>query len=501
MVVPEVVEPYAACSRSYPGISCFVDDLALGASGSVYNRGFAMGEVRGKQGKLWKGRGCSGSPGSWSKGAVCLPAPLLLCAVAVLVAVYSALALYVTLPSARGLLPGSRSYGLLAADIVSGGTFSSTYRPPLYPLFLAAAMCAAPDWSGVALILQGLMAVSLGVFIVWLAWAISHNVIAGVLALALFASHVPLHLEMLSERETALFCLLSTGFVSVWAIGRRMPLCHVFMAVLTALLYLTRPTGVLFASLLCVLLLLDRGSTPLRFVMLRLISCLGIVALLVLPWQLFVSHKIGEFRFSVSTTSGVNLLKGNNPDLESFFPMVDVDLYEPFIREMAAERQLTGAGADAELGRIALGNILNHPTRALGRCAIKALLLFSPLPIPLGKGELQRVDGQIQVVRFVWRNKLLCILGICHASLLCCGVLACIRRDHSTPARRFLLGTVLVCVLFAMVHAVTFPETRFRLPLDVLIIAPAALGYARLVEPWRRAARNVLIKAAPAPQS
>jgi hypothetical protein len=424
--------------------------------------------------------GLLGGEGDGDTASSKLPVTVLLSAAALFAGVYVSLILLFALPSQGGLLPGSRSYGLLAADIANGGEFSSTYRPPLYPLFLAALMLVTPEWSEMALWVQGVVGVALGSAIVWLAMRVSKSSLAGWIAAALYGSHILLHVEMLSERETALFSLFNLVFLSLWLFGRHSRERHLSMAFIAALLYLTRPTGTLFVPLLCILILIDRRTEPFPSIARRIVLCAGVVVLLVLPWQMYVSHKVGDIRFSASTTSGVNLLKGNNPDLEHFFPMVDVDLYEPFIREIAAERGLSGPKADEALKEVAVDYILSDPLRAFGRSVVKGLLLFSPLPIPLGRGELRRANGEIEVHDFSWRDPTLMVIAVVHALVVFGGVVACLRSDHEYLAKRFLLGVSLVSGLFIMAHAATFPETRFRLPLDVLLIVAAASGYARL---------------------
>ncbi len=405
-------------------------------------------------------------------------------------AVYAALIVSCALPLGGGLLPGSRSYGLLAADIVNGGSFSSTYRPPLYPVFLAVVMLMSKEWSAVALWVQAAGAVILGISVVWIVVRISGCVQAGAVAAVLYASHVLFHVEMLSERETLLFSILIVGFLATWVFGTSARPRDVLMGVLTGLLYLTRPTGTLFVPVLCALIVFDRGTVSLRSTARRMMLAMGVVLILVLPWQVFVSHRVGDVRFSASTTSGVNLFKGNNPDLERYFPMVDVDLYEPFIRELSADQGLSGPKGDESLQEIAVQYIVSDPVKALTRAAVKGLLLFSPLPLPLGKGELRRVDGEIVVCNFVWRDRTLLILATIHAVVVFGGLVACLWGGHTSLARRFMIGAALVASLFTVAHAATFPETRFRLPLDVLLIIPAALGYTGLFEARRARIRH-----------
>jgi hypothetical protein len=401
--------------------------------------------------------------------------------------VYAALIVFFALPSEGGLLPGSRSYGLLAGDVVSGGSFSSTYRPPLYPLFLAAVMLIHSDWSAIAVWLQGGVAVALGMSVVWATLRVSKSILAGSIAAGIYSTHLLLHLEMLSERETLLFAALTLGFVWMWIFGRRTNAHILVMAVITALLYLTRPTGVVFVLALCALLMIERGAEPLVSTIRRMMLCVGVIIVLVLPWQVFVSQKAGELRFSASTTSGINLLKGNNRDLERFFPMVDVDLYEPFISETVAQHGLSGPKEDERLKDIATAYILSDPGRSVARAVAKGLLLFSPVPLPLGKGELRRVNGEIELYDFEWRSLIVVVIATVHALIMFGGIVACFRSDHGFLARRLIVGVLLVSGLFTMAHAVTFPETRFRLPLDVLLTVLAAMGYAGLFQVRRDA--------------
>ncbi len=408
------------------------------------------------------------------------PSSILICACVFFTLLYLSLIVFFALPSQGGLLSGSRSYGLLAADIATTGTFSSTYRPPLYPLLLAGLMLVTSEWSEAAVWLQGAVAVGVGVAAVWLTISISKSTLAGCLAAALYASHALFHIEMLTERETALFSLLNMAFLALWLFGHPSRKRHLCMAVVTALLYLTRPTGMLFVPLLCTLILIDLRAEALSVTIRRVALCVGVVVLLVLPWQIHIAHKVGELRLSASTTGGVNLLKGNNPDLERFFPMVDVDLYEPFINEYAAQRGVSGPKSDEVFKEFAVSYILSEPLRAFGRSIAKGFLLFSPLPIPLGKGQLRRVNGEIAVHDFSWRSPWLLLFAALHALLVFGGVAACVRSGQDYLAKRLLLGVCLVSGLFILAHAATFPETRFRLPLDPLLIVVAASGYAGL---------------------
>jgi hypothetical protein len=144
------------------------------------------------------------------------------------------------------------------------------------------------------------------------------------------------------------------------------------------------------------------------------------------------------------------------------------------------------AARNAQAGREALREVARHPARALVVGAVRWVRLVS-----LNPGRIEH-DA---LVRAGWPSALVLLwLGL-EWTLLVAGCAVAWRAGAATrPAVSF---AVLLAAPYVLVVTVTFVQTRFRLPL-VLLLAPfSAAGLSRFLEtPRSSGGRRALVLAA-----
>ena len=152
---------------------------------------------------------------------------------------------------ARAFRAANTGYEQIAQSLAHAGTYSAhgrptAFRPPLYPLFLAAHIWLFGDaWPIVARISQALISFGCGYLLSVLAERITGTAAVRPLAAAIYAGFVPLQIEAAAKRETIAFVLLSLGCVALISAARRNSWRMAVLGVLIGAAFLTRPTGLL----------------------------------------------------------------------------------------------------------------------------------------------------------------------------------------------------------------------------------------------------------------
>ena len=164
----------------------------------------------------------------------------------------------------------------------------------------------------------------------------------------------------------------------------------------------------------------------------------------------------------------MNLLKGNNHALAATYPFIDVDrLSDPLIRDQIdVEAAARGVDRRHEYYRHAFRFVAESPLEALALVPRKLAAFFVPVRFPLGSGTArQNADGEWRIDDYVARP-----IGRGDGIMALPGILAFFAAlvwwRSLTSAGRFI---VLVAGLTAIIHVVTFAQTRFRLPYDPLL--------------------------------
>jgi hypothetical protein len=380
------------------------------------------------------------------------------------------------------LRSGSISYALIAENVTGTGLYSiygenpTAARPPLYPLFLAVAIAlGGSDWAIAALVGQGLIAAAC----LALTARIAHRLLANPWLTALSVVLVAANVSMLSIffvlSETGLFVLLTLLYVLLVLIPIQPTARAALLGVVTALALLTRPSGVVFlpVSALVLAYLID-FSLP------RLLRTLAVYfvafGVCIAPWQIYLHQSFGRLSLIGTSTSGMNLFKGNHPLMGEIYKLTDVDKADPLIIDLVGKAGLSWRQeewrANDHLLRLVQENIAEDPMRFVRRTAEKAIAFLSPSNVPIGRhGEVYLKDGGL-VVReaevVVGGARTLYFLFVIPLGLL--GVTGALlvpgRRLWGLCVGALVAGTVLL-------YALTFPEKRFRIPLEPLLVIAA----------------------------
>lgn len=378
---------------------------------------------------------------------------------------------------------GSPSYSRIAAEVANSGQFSSTYRPPFYSLIMAAVMCLSPIyWNVLLLVLQAV----LGGFVVAATYFIigrAANERSAWLAVLFIACNGPFFLEMTAQRETAVFCSLAMACLiclqQYWRNQRSRWLC--IFGALAGLAHLTRPTGFLLLLPLAVsLMAINPQAFSIRPRTNKYVAAAGsilIFLVVIAPWQLRLWSTSGAATLSSSSTSGLNLWKGNNPHLFMFYPILDIDQFDAMLTEVYGD--LEDPLVDDELLHSAFNYMITDPVSTIPRFLVKVSLFFSPYPLPAASGRVTIVGDSVKIEDFNPRNLLVSISYMLFTLAAYVGIGRLISRwRHLTYEQRMLFMVTAAYIGGpAILHGITFPETRFRLPFDPLIALVAAGGY------------------------
>ncbi len=369
---------------------------------------------------------------------------------------------------------GSESYSRIAADVLNTGEFNTSFRPPLYPLVLASLMAIFHGaWENAAMIAQGIAGTALGMLLVSAAVRINGGAAAGFITLVLYLANILFQFEVMAKRETVLFtiCLIVffMAFLNIQNLNRR----YLAMAVSAALALLLRPNAVVLLPIGLIFAFFDRKRPDFSLAVLAFPTAAFLAILL--PWQMFVYQHTGEFPITTSTNSGQTLWKGNNPYLFSVYPKADIDVIEGELSREIGGKDITIASSDAEMKALAKKFIKENPGLTAKNAMIKAALFFSPVPLPLGKGEVVIENGTARLEGFRYRNSLILGFATLQSLIVWMGWIGFLATSRSSSNRQTLaLVSVVFTLLLLAVHTLTYPEGRYRWPLDIFLTILAA---------------------------
>jgi len=276
--------------------------------------------------------------------------------------------------------------------------------------------------------------------------------------LALFPSQIQFTTLIVSEIP---FTLLMLGAWRAWWMPRGpSPGRAALAAVLVAAACYVRPTGLLLPVVMAVSAL---ASTPSRRQLATATAVLvaGVV-LLVAPWCARNTARFGQ-PTGMTTSFGINLWFGNNPDTRGLYmkpPVIDL---------------VNEAHRDAYFRNEAVGYILDHPVRFVGRCALKAVRLNERDTIGIGWNEQGLTErlGTGKLFALKCLNQLAWVLLLVTATL---GLFVAYRR-HGWKA--LLAPPVLVIAYFTVIHAVTVADHRYHVPLVPFMAMLAGATFTR----------------------
>jgi 4-amino-4-deoxy-L-arabinose transferase-like glycosyltransferase len=380
---------------------------------------------------------------------------------------------------------GSSSYGDLAESLATRQMLAfdretpTATRPPLYPIFLAALFWLNGDWQAAAITQSLLAGVSLGLLATTLRFYLDKSwPVLGMLLLALYLSDIAE--ENIKQRETVLFSflLISSCLAFIHLENSYRWWKVVVLGLLLGLACLVRPlaaVGLVFAVMWAGRLKLSGVSWS--DLGLRLALFLSTFYLVLLPWGLRNWLSLNHFTIT-STTPGVNLWKGNNPATARFYPSLDVDELNDLLETPPDEPgwwdplrivpTLSEVERDAYLRQVALNYITAHPDIFFQVGLVKLYSLWAPHYVPLGSGDLVWTPTGAEVTDYRPNQRLLAPYLLLYFLTL----LGAIHLRHSA-----LFWFLLTWVIFlSLIHFITFGETRFRWPINLLSLPLAGAG-------------------------
>ena len=387
-----------------------------------------------------------------------------------------------------GLSPewaGSKGYGQIARTLVDhqmyseNGINTTVGRPPLYPVFLAGFYAIFGPGSDVAaFISQSILWIGLGILLTRLALRWTNDQFVAASAAVLYATHIEFALEAISQRETLLF----TSGIALWlsSLGRIPTKTRALkLGAASGLLLLTRPTGLVFCAIIPLLYLPWIGSAKSKHLFTMILIAGAAAFATTFPWHYHV-RRTASLDLLPASTSGENLFKGHFDQFDTVFPWIDLDDINPQIKKLTAG--LNERERNQKLKELGWTAIRAEPGKALRRVLVKIVAFYSPLRTPLGEGQINIAGDQWELVEF--RINRLHFIMMPHALIMLIGTFVFIRsRCHfDNGQRRVVLQVGMVLLAVTALHALTFGETRHRLPFDLVFILATA---AAIADRWK----------------
>ena len=394
--------------------------------------------------------------------------------------------------SVAGQVPfgGASGYGNIAGNLVTKGIYSSNgtnstfARPPLYPLLLTIPRYLSDsDWHILARAIQAGLSIGCALIIFKIVSRLTADGFKALLAVILYTAHLTCQAEHFAQRETVLFEFFLLLFVYVLTLSKFKTATAITSAIISAALYLTRPSGIIFLPIVVLLILVKSG--PCEKLKLTLIS-LAVFAACIFPWQLYNYKTFSKVTLSSSSTSGINMYIGASPVIQSVSPKLDIDSARFYLNDYLKANDLRywkqEYQVDAFLKEQSKKLIMQNPVFFVKKMFKQLLLFYSPVPVPFGKGTAELQGDRLEITNYKFNFGLLQLNHFVIAVILILfGMFELFHiGDQGTRLWNFKVVSLLIFVFITLLHMITFAETRFRLPLDGLLCAAAAIFFGNV---------------------
>ena len=355
----------------------------------------------------------------------------------------------------------------------------TTAFEPAYPLFLAMARVAVGHSALLVQVIQCTVAAAGAVFLYRLAASLTASPRAGSIAGALYAVYPLLVRHSPDPTDAALMTTLLIAFAAAFVTSTTAA-GAVRAGLWLGLAVLTRTMALPIVALAAAVYWWNGAR--------RSAAALTVTALLVIAPYAVRNYALNGA--ILPTRSGLNLFISNSPYTPNIFPD-----YGPDILLEYAWSVLEGAGRppqpespaleraqDAEWTALAWQEIRRHPLRTAGLKATNVLYFFSPRLVPYHEPtDTTRIllgeNGQFTVENSPPRrtsHQIIYAVSYTPVLALAVGGVWLRRRDLRRDA-------ILLCVAvtFVAAHAVYFPTTRYRVPMEFVLLFYAAVALDR----------------------
>lgn len=415
------------------------------------------------------------------------------------------------------------TYRQLAGNLLADGTFGyrvpdattgeltlqpTAYRPPLYPLLLAAV-----GWAdGVGSIRVAFLHGGLGVATVLLVYRLSQAWGLGrwgwCAALLIACDPILLNQSSLVMTETLATLLAVWGLLSLTRMTRDAPLpCTLRAGAVLGLAALCRPTFLVWGAAVALARILPpwrhrskepcktseetvssfpgRDACDLRWPSGRLWLAASLVlsaAVILSPWAIRNTYVFGRVILT-TTHGGYTLWLGNNPEFYQFLERSrwgDVWDSRHLDEQYLQIRQQTGhdeLAADAWAHTQAVTSIQRQPASFARACVWRVTSLWGLLPHQIAADE----SAGRRLARYAVGVWYVAVFGLALAGIPALGC-----RLLRPP---WLWG-LLLCLSFTAMHAVYWSNLRMRAPLMPVVCLAAAVGVKRIAKSIIRSDRG-----------
>jgi len=375
----------------------------------------------------------------------------------------------------------ARAYLAAAETLARTGTYPDRtdayfFRPPAYPVFLAAVTLGHPE----RIALAKAAGAASGALVPLLLAALAARLFGspGIAALAGVGAALDPSLILLASdiQSEAIFVplLLASGLALLGAADRPSPLLAVAAGALLGAAALARPSALAVAPLLAAPFVDRRWEARMR-VRLAGSALLGL-ALALVPWTARNALRFHEL-IVVSDSAAAAFYDGNSDrtlglyeartrqELEQRLAAMDAHKLE-FLASLPPAVAASPSARSRALERLALAELTADPGRAAKLYLRKVWEWWRPYPSPL-----------------YWPWPAVAGVGLLNAALYALGGIG-LARASRRGAARFALAFLLVAMVFHVAFIVVF---RYRVPFwDPVLLLYGASAAGRTLAPWRR---------------
>jgi len=382
---------------------------------------------------------------------------------------------------------GSSSYLDIAKNLAEGKGYTlqngpTAYRSPAYPLFLALFLVLLPiKYAYIGCVAgQVLLTICCFMIVVVVSRKFSGNINNIHLAPLLFVFNEPAISEFLRTRETVLFAFLILVYLFVLTSDKSIYTKSILFGIISGLCLLTRPSGLLLICMSIVAVLFfqtEKIDIKIKSIFLSLLFFVVTIA----PWQIYLYKNFHRIELTGTSPSGYPLAAGNLPMFADIYVSLDPDTAGPILEKYIDDHNQTFPndefGRSDFLHKVVSDEIKQHPFRFANRFIQKAIYFLSPYEIYPGDGTLEMgEDGVLKINSYTTRNtiriSLVFLFKIFLIPLGILGMLSCILRDGLKA--QWAIFSCFVILGATCLHAITYPEVRFRLPFESLFCLGAA---------------------------
>ena len=387
-------------------------------------------------------------------------------------------------------------YWDMAASVLHNGTLGfdgvpTTRFEPLYPLLVAALRLLTGDRVLVAQALQVAIGSIAAVCLFHLTESLTGNRRAAFLAAGLFAIY-PLSIRH-SADGTDVTLMATLVIASCWMfVVAETPAQAAIAGAVLGLATLTRTMALPLVPLAAFLLFREHRPR----------AALAFTAAALVVFAPYAIRNYSQNGATLPTRTGVNLFVSNSEYTQALVPTYPADLLEEYAESLlvrdgiGSEHGLTPAlerQQDIALTRHAWADMRRRPIELVSLRAKYIFYFLAPFLVPGQSPEAPaaklEAGGRVRVTGFVprpvWERA---VYTLSYGAVLALAIFALVRGiRHRT---RHLREAILWCVAgtFVAAHSVFFPATRYRLPMDFVLLYYAAVELDARRRRWWSAA-------------